>query len=1585
MFSIHNAASLFYYTGRGDSGHELIPFADEKAGEGLGTRIYYGDAKEGPLAARATWAGHMAANLGLARGSAVNLSQLAALWYGYAPDGRTPLNKRVASYSQQTKAQQKVAEAEVELFSALREMRNVREGAERMGLAPRDMTDLAEVKACQQRIDAAAMALDKARKSPHYRTNAHDLTFSAPKSVSILFASLLAQSRRTGDPNAEGAGKMAETLQMLMERSARRVCEDLIEKDLVFTRHGSGSNRRGAKRTYENVKGLAFALVQHFESRPTVDEAAKEAKSSSKSSGKSLDYRMPDPQLHVHALMMALGQDFDDETRAIWTRYLATNAKAIGAAFRAELAAGLRAEGFLLRQSETDKVDAFELADISDEQIACFSARRAVVEKAMQSGLTAQQGAQLDRHAKRDYSTEEILEAWDARIMEAGVPDGLALQRQPSNADAPRSRKAIAEQAIDSMLAMASGITLVDISRKAHELAQHATLDELAGDTPLEWARKLQNDILSHPDIRVGSLLDKHGLPIFTTKKLQDREKELYFQYATDLAKPSRQDGLSHQEAMDVVAKTEARLAKLHKVSAFKFADFQKDLVAAMLTSKESVRVALAPAGCGKTTAALAACRGFESNGMRFFPMAPSNAAAKRLASDLQKNQSEGLTPQRLLGRIEKNRLKLTSKDVLFVDEASMLDFDTAEGLVKAALAAKGGPARIIFMGDIEQLPSVGRGNFLRRLIEDNDNISKARGSKPFTTRVIETPDDWEKITRQKRDIGKQATAYLALRKNREALAIYESLGAVELFDSREDASRQLVLDYVDGLATQASHLSSASGQKDKVAALHEFQQALRSRAIIASTRSDVARLNALSRDGLEKLGYFEKAGLQRETMRRGKVGTMEIRQGERVILTEALHASLKKDSDGGARSEKLSKSTIGTVLHIQRKGKQAQITLALDGSEPRQIASFSVEDFSGIDYAYATTVHKAQGATVDKTYELFGRFASSELDYVAKSRWREDHRIYGARHEYESYKQAISRSTEKQEALDLGIADLSAFALAPQALDKLVALANENENDIVKLKDSAKAARARHLTQGVLLSFGEEEQEDGSTMPFAEIEIAGAAHVFRGQGLLDRLDASRLPIGSHVGLEAFSPEAGNDLSGISWRWHTKEALSKAGLLSDEASIGAVAHDDYRNVEEENATAELSRARDQLLSGEKSSLMSNAQKAALYRIHALESLRASADLIQEIANAASEAWAAKTPKAEAKAEEQIPKKALELAAEWLPRLMPRSRSEITTLLAAGSISARTKGAPVGQRSWLAHHEGIAFAKTDHGIEAWPVAHLSEKDANQAQSRSLSLDTVMRLHNDAMREAQAEAASMEKLASSISPELRIEAIEHPTHGICLVVGARGWPSASDVVREMFQQANAASGSDPEIDQGRGIAIRNTKTHQVYDSILKGYVFPMQDIGIRLIGANIGARRELPEYLSMVAEKVKQQQSQGEARSQTTQTPRPPLANKSDAVLSMESEEQRVALCDTLQANPSTPHVNVLLQSITKREVSALVVGQTKTAVLIEVAGAQYVAPSNIAPSYKPGKLPKHLSLKKNRRGELELSTPLIPGA
>jgi exodeoxyribonuclease V alpha subunit len=118
--------------------------------------------------------------------------------------------------------------------------------------------------------------------------------------------------------------------------------------------------------------------------------------------------------------------------------------------------------------------------------------------------------------------------------------------------------------------------------------------------------------------------------------------------------------------------------------------------------------------GCGKTTTTRVIVKLIEAMGSKVTLAAPTGRAAQRMMDVIGK---ESKTIHRLLGwkagRFKKNEDKPLKTDFLIVDECSMLDINLTASLLKAVPRK----AQVLFIGDSDQLPSVGAGNVLKDII----------------------------------------------------------------------------------------------------------------------------------------------------------------------------------------------------------------------------------------------------------------------------------------------------------------------------------------------------------------------------------------------------------------------------------------------------------------------------------------------------------------------------------------------------------------------------------------------------------------------------------------------------------------------------------------------------------------------------------------------------------------------------------------------------------------------------------------------------------------------------------------------------
>ncbi|MCX7915279.1 MAG: ATP-dependent RecD-like DNA helicase, partial [Verrucomicrobiae bacterium] len=159
----------------------------------------------------------------------------------------------------------------------------------------------------------------------------------------------------------------------------------------------------------------------------------------------------------------------------------------------------------------------------------------------------------------------------------------------------------------------------------------------------------------------------------------------------------------------------EKALAWVQEQTGITLAEAQQQAVRAALQSK--LTVITGGPGVGKTTIINSVVKILRAKRCRVLLAAPTGRAAKRMS---EATGVEAQTIHRLLkydphrGGFQHNERQPLLADAVIVDETSMLDLPLARDLLRAVPLT----ASVIFVGDVDQLPSVGPGTFLRDLIE---------------------------------------------------------------------------------------------------------------------------------------------------------------------------------------------------------------------------------------------------------------------------------------------------------------------------------------------------------------------------------------------------------------------------------------------------------------------------------------------------------------------------------------------------------------------------------------------------------------------------------------------------------------------------------------------------------------------------------------------------------------------------------------------------------------------------------------------------------------------------------------------------
>jgi conjugative relaxase-like TrwC/TraI family protein len=205
-----------------------------------------------------------------------------------------------------------------------------------------------------------------------------DLTFGAPKSVSILWAA-------ADDKLRDGIQKA--------QLNAVKDSISLIEEHAAYTRRGSQGSER------EKVEGLIAAVFPHSTSRKL------------------------DPHLHSHTVVSNVAQRFDGTWGTIDSRQIMLWQKAAGMVYKSSLAAAMRELGF---ETELDK-DSFMISGVPKELCNHFSKRTEAIQKELKSRGNIKRSSKagdLIALATRDTKTEidrpKLLKQWQSEMSSMG-------------------------------------------------------------------------------------------------------------------------------------------------------------------------------------------------------------------------------------------------------------------------------------------------------------------------------------------------------------------------------------------------------------------------------------------------------------------------------------------------------------------------------------------------------------------------------------------------------------------------------------------------------------------------------------------------------------------------------------------------------------------------------------------------------------------------------------------------------------------------------------------------------------------------------------------------------------------------------------------------------------------------------------------------------------------------------------------------------------------------------------------------------------------------------------------------------------
>lgn len=484
-----------------------------------------------------------------------------------------------------------------------------------------------------------------------------DLTFSAPKSVSVVWA-LGDERERMGIEAAHAAAVtdaiayLTETVPVVRRRYDGHVCE-------------------------EHAVDLLAAEYRHTTARGVMEGDA------------------PDPQIHSHVVVTSAIRE-DGRLVAVASRPVFRSARELGAYYRSALAYELIERGYSIERGTGKNGRYFEIEGVPRSMLDAFSARSREVARAVERfrakwGRAPERGElrQLkleNRNAKMPITKADLSLVWN----ETAARFETQIEHGGSDVERVLEDRLLGDRVEECLTERAATFEPSEF--------RAVLLEQAVGDLSPRDALALSKAMIA--ERRVLAL--EGGL--MTTLTVRAREQAIEHRFTRLAGDGGRDVGeIARTIASDELAERIGGQLTEEQVHALQ-----------VITGSERGAILIGPAGTGKGVVIDAAARAEQHAGHRTLGVAVSGSTAQRLGYDSPALAGQTLTLDALVSRVERGQLGVDEATTIYFDEAGMADTARLDRL--SEVVERTG-SKLVVIGDAAQLPSIGAGGMFERLV----------------------------------------------------------------------------------------------------------------------------------------------------------------------------------------------------------------------------------------------------------------------------------------------------------------------------------------------------------------------------------------------------------------------------------------------------------------------------------------------------------------------------------------------------------------------------------------------------------------------------------------------------------------------------------------------------------------------------------------------------------------------------------------------------------------------------------------------------------------------------------------------------